>query len=34
MPREEFSKNMVCQKELPTPEEVKKLYPMTSELIP
>ena len=32
MPREEFSKNMVCQKELPTPEEVKKLYPMTEEL--
>ena len=32
MPREAMSKNMICQRELPTPEEIKRLYPLTDDL--
>lgn len=30
--RDEFSKNMVSKQELPTPEEIRKMYPMSDEL--
>ena len=30
--RDEFSKNMISKQELPTPEEVRKMYPLSDDL--